>query len=89
MPQEDNEFDFAAALKAIQAGKPLLGQEGILTPLIKNPPEAALEAEMPPSSRNEREKPNPSNPSIFQEDPFPLYACTRVLKERDRYPLKY
>ena len=46
MPQEDNEFDFAAALKAIQAGKPLLGQEGILTPLIKNLTEAALEAEL-------------------------------------------
>ena len=30
MNQEDNEFDFQAAPKAIQAGKPLLGKEGIL-----------------------------------------------------------
>jgi transposase-like protein len=34
------------SLNAIQAGKPLLGQEGILTPLIKNLTEAALEAEL-------------------------------------------
>ena len=46
MTQEDNDFDFQAALKAIQAGKPLLGKEGILTPLIKNLTEAALEGEL-------------------------------------------
>jgi putative transposase len=46
MPQEDNEFDFQDALRAIQAGKPLLGKEGILTPLIKNLTEAALEGEL-------------------------------------------
>ena len=33
--QEDNEFDFQQALQDIQAGKPLLGKEGFLTPLIK------------------------------------------------------
>ncbi|HSN23142.1 MAG TPA: IS256 family transposase [Methylomicrobium sp.] len=46
MTQETNEFDFSAALKAIQEGKPLLGREGILTPLIKNLTEAALEGEL-------------------------------------------
>lgn len=46
MTQEDSDFDFQAALKAIQAGKPLLGKEGILTPLIKNLTEAALEGEL-------------------------------------------
>lgn len=46
MSKEDNEFDFQAALKAIQSGKPLLGEEGILTPLIKNLTEAALEGEL-------------------------------------------
>lgn len=46
MTQEDNGFDFSTALKAIQAGKPLLGREGILTPLIKNLTEAALEGEL-------------------------------------------
>lgn len=46
MTQEDNGFDFSTALKAIQEGKPLLGREGILTPLIKNLTEAALEGEL-------------------------------------------
>lgn len=46
MTQEDNDFDFQAALKAIQEGQPLLGKEGILTPLIKNLAEAALEGEL-------------------------------------------
>lgn len=46
MTEEDNDFDFQEALKAIQAGKPLLGKEGILTPLIKNLTEAALEGEL-------------------------------------------
>ncbi len=46
MTNEDNEFDFQKALKAIQEGKPLLGKEGILTPLIKDLTEAALEGEL-------------------------------------------
>jgi len=46
MTQENPDFDFSAALKAIQEGKPLLGKEGILTPLIKNLTEAALEGEL-------------------------------------------
>jgi len=46
MTQENHSFDFSAALKAIQEGKPLLGKEGILTPLIKNLTEAALEGEL-------------------------------------------
>ena len=46
MKNEDHEFDFASALKLVQEGKPLLGNEGILTPLIKKLTEAALEGEM-------------------------------------------
>lgn len=46
MTKEDTDFDFQAALKAIQKGKPLLGKEGVLTPLIKNLTEAALEGEL-------------------------------------------
>lgn len=46
MTQDDNGFDFSTALKAIQEGKPLLGVEGILTPLIKKLTEAALEGEL-------------------------------------------
>jgi len=46
MTQEDSNFDFQKALQAIQEGQPLLGKEGILTPLIKNLTEAALEGEL-------------------------------------------
>lgn len=44
--EEDKGFDFQQALQEIQAGKPLLGKEGFLTPLIKKLTEAALEAEL-------------------------------------------
>ena len=40
------DFDFEKALKAIQNGKPLTGRDGVLTPLIKNLTEAALEGEL-------------------------------------------
>ena len=46
MTQESHNFVFSAALNTIQEGKPLLGKEGILTPLIKNLTEAALEGEL-------------------------------------------
>lgn len=46
MKKEDGNFDFEEALKAIQSGKPLMGKEGVLTPLIKNLTEAALEGEL-------------------------------------------
>ena len=44
------EFDFdqfrADALKAMYAGKPLTGKDGVLAPLIENLLNAALEGEM-------------------------------------------
>lgn len=46
MSQDNKDFDFQEALKALQSGKPLLGEEGILTPLVKNLTEAALEGEL-------------------------------------------
>src|SRR5210317_1022803 len=46
MAKDDSEFDFQKALKAIQGGKPLTGKDGVLTPLIKNLTEAALEGEL-------------------------------------------
>ena len=46
MSKTDSNFDFGKALKALRAGKPLTGQGGILTPLIKELTEAALEGEM-------------------------------------------
>lgn len=39
-------FDFEKALKALQSGQPITGKDGILTPLVKQLTEAALEAEM-------------------------------------------
>ncbi len=39
-------FNFDEALKQLQSGKKLLGTDGILTPLIKQLTEAALQAEI-------------------------------------------
>ena len=39
-------FDMAAAIEALRAGKGLSGQDGILTPLIKQLTEAAMQAEL-------------------------------------------
>jgi putative transposase len=46
MTQDDKEFDFQKALKGIQEGKPFTGKDGVLTSLIKNLAEAALEGEI-------------------------------------------
>lgn len=46
MTTEEPNFDFNHALEELQKGKALLGKEGILTPLIKQLTEAALEAEL-------------------------------------------
>jgi len=45
MTQENHNFDFSAALKALQEGKPLLGKGDILTLLIKNLTATSLEGE--------------------------------------------
>jgi putative transposase len=50
MPQE---FDFDAALSALQSGQDLTGKDGILTPLIKQLTEAALKAELDNHLENE------------------------------------
>ena len=41
-PNQTEGFDFETALKSLQAGQPLSGKGGILTPLIKRLTEAAL-----------------------------------------------
>ncbi len=46
MTPKNKEFDFDKALKELRAGKPLSGKDGILTPLVKNLTEAALEGEL-------------------------------------------
>ena len=39
-------FDFNQALEALKSGQPLTGEKGILTPLVKELVEAALEGEL-------------------------------------------
>ena len=45
MPKSDLPFDLDEAIAHIKAGKPLNGKDGLLTPLIKQITEAALQAE--------------------------------------------
>ncbi|MCD9460593.1 transposase, partial [Marinibactrum halimedae] len=45
MSKSDLPFDLEDAIAHIKAGKPLTGKEGLLTPLIKQVTEAALQAE--------------------------------------------
>ena len=46
MTENRLEFNFTLALKGLQEGKSLMGNDGILTPLIEQLTEAALEAEL-------------------------------------------
>lgn len=46
MNKKDKQFDFAQAAEALKSGKPLMGKDGILTPLIKSLTEAVLEGEL-------------------------------------------
>lgn len=46
MNKEDSDFDFQKTLKAIHGVQSLLVREGVLTLLIKNLTEAALEGEI-------------------------------------------
>ena len=39
-------FDFEKALEALKAGKPITGKDSVISPLIKQLTEAALEAEI-------------------------------------------
>ena len=55
-------FDFDKALKDLQSGKGLTGKDGILTPLIKQLTEAALQAELQEHLDKEHE-PNRKNGS--------------------------
>ena len=41
-----DKFDFEKALKDLQSGKAITGKDGVLTPLIKQLTEAALQAEL-------------------------------------------
>lgn len=46
MSKKKKHFDFEKALEGLRSGKPLMGADGILTPLIKGLTEAALNGEL-------------------------------------------
>ena len=60
--KESIKFDMDAAIKALREGKDLSGQDGILTPLIKQLTEAAMRAELDEHLSRE-DKPNRRNGS--------------------------
>lgn len=53
-------FNFEDALKQLQSGKPLTGSDGVLTPLIKQLTEAALQAELDQHLAQQRQLDEPS-----------------------------
>ncbi len=56
----DKSFDLEKALKELQSGKPITGKGGVLTPLIKQLTEAALNAELV-AHLDDDEQPNRKN----------------------------
>ena len=62
MTQSKIPFDMDAAVQALRDGKSLNGKDGVLTPLIKQLTEAAMQAELEEHLANE-EKPNRKNGS--------------------------
>ena len=60
MTQSKIPFDMDAAIQALRDGKSLNGKDGVLTPLIKQITEAAIQAELEEHLANE-EKPNRKN----------------------------
>jgi len=50
------DFDIDAALKQLREGKDLTGKDGILTPLIKQLTEAAMQAELDEQSAAKSQK---------------------------------
>lgn len=60
MSKSDIQFDIQNALKELKAGKALTGKDGLLTPLIKQLTEAALQAEQE-QHLAESEQPNRKN----------------------------
>ena len=60
MTQQKTSFDMEAALKALRGGQNLTGKDGILTPLIKQLTEAAMQAELE-EHLSQEETPNRKN----------------------------
>ena len=75
-------FDMDAALKALREGKDLTGKEGILTPLIKQLTEAAMQAELDAHLDNQ-ETPNRKNGGSPKTMKSPA-GCFELTTPRDR-----
>lgn len=87
------EFDFdqfrADALKAMYAGKPLTGKDGVLAPLIENLLNAALEGEMDSHlSTSERESGNRRNGHMCKQVQSSVGELTIQTPPRPREQLR-
>ena len=63
MTTQKPNFDMEAALKALREGRDLTGKDGVLTPLIKQLTESAIQAELDSHLADEDDTPNRKNGS--------------------------
>ena len=82
MATQKPQFDMDAALKALREGKDLTGKDGILTPLIKQLTEAALQAERDCHLAQD-DTPNRKNGSTSKTVKSPV-GCFELQTPRDR-----
>ena len=82
MTKQKTQFDMDAALKALREGKDLTGRDGILTPLIKQLTEAAMQAELE-SHLDQDEQPNRKNGSTGKTVKSPV-GVFELQTPRDR-----
>jgi len=82
MTQQKPQFDMDVALKALREGKDLTGRDGILTPLIKQLTEAAMQAELE-SHLDQDEQPNRKNGSTGKTVKSPV-GVFELQTPRDR-----
>ena len=80
--KNDIQFDMEAALKALREGKDLSGKNGVLTPLIKQLTEAAMQAELEEHLEQE-EAPNRKNGSTSKTVKSPI-GSFELQTPRDR-----
>jgi transposase-like protein len=76
------QFDMDAALKALREGKDLTGKDGVLTPLIKQLTEAAMQAELE-SHIDQEDAPNRKNGSTAKTVKSPV-GTFELQTPRDR-----
>ena len=73
MSKTKPQFDFEEALEALKSGRDLNGENGLLTPLIKQLTEAVLAAKLEQhikKSRDEQNRKNGSTPLVSIGDRF-------------------